>query len=789
MTLFIAWIVFPLVLVVVSAGCGLLLEVASGMELPGALLVPAGFSVVIVASQFPTLWESTARLTVPLVTAVGAAGFVLTPRWRALRFNWWPATAALGAFAAYAAPTVLSGRATFDGYVKLDDTATYLAMLDRIMSHGTDVSNLAPSTYEATLSTSLAYGYPVGSLVPIGVGRTLVGRDAAWLWQPYLAFLGALLALALYVLATRLVRWRSARALVAIVAAQPALLYGYALWGGIKELAIALLIAMLACLLGPLADAQRPLRAAFPLAIASSALVGVLSLGGAVWLAPVLCAALVVAYASRGAAFTLRAAGAFVISAGLLAVPSIVAATEWLQHSGDFTGETELGNLIRPIRWIQTAGIWFNGDFRRDPTDATPVYVLIGVAFAAGAIGFAWVLVRKRWEAVAFGVTAAVGAGILNTAGSPWIAGKALASAAPAAVFFALVCAVTLVAGGRRVEAGVLAAAVVGGVLWSNALAYHDVWLAPSARLAELEQIGKRYSGDGPTLMTEFEVYGARHFLRNMDAETTSELRRHTIPLLNGQPLDPQQYADIDRFQLDGILYYRTLVLRRSPVASRPPSAYRRIERNHWYDVWQRPAVGGATVVEHLPLGTELNPVAAPACADVERLASNPRTRRVVAVRRADVVTGSLADATRPSDWLSDASQPGAVDPSSSGSATLELRVRRIGTYALWVGGSFVGEVTGLVDGRRVGFSRHQLEWTGQYIELGEVRLGRGPHRVEIRYSLGGLRPGSGGLAPFPLGPVALSSNDPDRVVTVEPSQARSLCDGQTFDWIDTVSS
>ena len=51
---------------------------------------------------------------------------------------------------------MLSGSATFAGYIKLDDTATYLAMLDRVMQHGYAVAGLAPSTYEAKLRNALA---------------------------------------------------------------------------------------------------------------------------------------------------------------------------------------------------------------------------------------------------------------------------------------------------------------------------------------------------------------------------------------------------------------------------------------------------------------------------------------------------------------------------------------------------------------------------------------------------------------------------------------------------------
>ena len=111
--------------------------------------------------------------------------------------------------------------------------------------------------------------------------------------------------------------------------------------------------------------------------------------------------------------------------------------------------------------------------------------------------------------------------------------------------------------------------------MWSNALAYRDVNLAPRDQLAELETIGHRIAGQGPTLMTEYQPYGVRHFLRDADPEAASELRRRQVPLGDGRTLHKGETADTDRFQLGGLLVYRTLVLRRSPVQSRPPSPYR----------------------------------------------------------------------------------------------------------------------------------------------------------------------------------------------------------------------
>src|SRR5207247_6479829 len=103
--------------------------------------------------------------------------------------------------------------------------------------------------------------------------------------------------------------------------------------------------------------------------------------------------------------------------------------------------------------------------------------------------------------------------------------------------------------------------------------------------------------------MTSYEPYGARHFMRNADPEGASALRRRFDYLRNGEMLDKGESADIDRLRLDGILAYRTLVLRRGPAASRPPSVYRLVRSGPYYEVWQRPASGRPTILEHLSIG------------------------------------------------------------------------------------------------------------------------------------------------------------------------------------------
>jgi hypothetical protein len=145
--------------------------------------------------------------------------------------------------------------------------------------------------------------------------------------------------------------------------------------------------------------------------------------------------------------------------------------------------------------------------------------VLIALVVGAAVLGLVWAWNSRAWAALLFAGGALAGGAFFALAGSPWIEGKALASASPAVVFLACAGAGALAARGWRVEAAVVAAVSATGVLWSNGLAYREAWLAPADRLAELESIGERFAGQGPALMTEYEPYGARHFLRRLDAE------------------------------------------------------------------------------------------------------------------------------------------------------------------------------------------------------------------------------------------------------------------------------
>ncbi|MBN8867755.1 MAG: hypothetical protein J0H98_09385 [Solirubrobacterales bacterium] len=769
------------------------------------------------------------------MTGLSAAGYVglVTggPRGPVRRFSdlglerrhLWPALAALGVFLVFGAPVILSGSPTFAGYVKLDDTSTWLAFTDHVLAHGHSASGLAPSSYEATIQINLSAGYPLGAFIPLGVGHELTGSDSAWLFQPYLAVMAAFMALVFYELAAPVIRSHGLRAAAIFIAAQPALLVGYAFWGGIKEVATALLVSVLAAGAVGLAGNGR-LRSAVVVPILSgAALIGVMGAGGLPWLAGIMVgvALLMAARLWRakrsdgdlGALFRKLALGGLVALVGIAAIglPTVFAGGQLFSpNQGPLTSAEEMGNLIRPLSLAQYPGPWPVGDFRVEPVSdlaSLLTSILVFATVVAAGFGLVAAVGRRAWGLLLLTFGTGLGSFVVWVVGSPWVQGKALATGSASFLVLAMVGIGYLLGAGPRAEAegqrrlfpaipdlglrsiGLLLLIVPCGILVSSALAYHESWLAPQSQLAELSEIGDEFSGEGPALMTEYQAYGVRHFLRRLDAEGASELRRRVIPRLDGTETEKGAWSDTDELVMDpeeqGVLTYRTLVLRRNPRQSRPPSPYELVWRGKYYDVWQRPEnFDASALIEHRPLGGDLQPAAVPDCAVVQRVAAQAGTTgTVVAAIREPNAVAELPDF--PDDWVPDPVNQ-TLTPLSDGTADGDVKVAEAGRYQVWVGGSARGRVSVEVDGQDAGSARAMLNNNAQFIPLGELDLNAGSLPVSMSYERGGiLRPATGGY-PFGIGPVILEPVDDAQIVEKTPVDAQRLC-GRNLDWIEAV--
>jgi hypothetical protein len=794
--MFVSWILFPLLLTVLCAGCGLLLEWLTGRRLPGLLLAPAGLAMVVVLAAILTSRGETASLATPAVVCAALAGFFLAywkgkRNWRQLRgsLDGWAIAAALAVFLVYGAPVVLSGDPTFTGYIKLDDTATWMTFVDQMMDNGRDLSGLDPSTYQTTLQVNLPNGYPVGAFLPLGVGAQLTGTDVAWLVQPFMATMAALLALCLYWIAAPLLASRPLRALVAFGASQSSLLFAYSLWGGVKEVAVAVAIALLAALAPGVAKTGIGWREAIPVAVAVTALLAMVGSGGLVWIGPILGLVALAFWRHSGLRALVRQAVPLVLLIAILGIPVLFAAGVFSPTQGGLTSDAELGNLIQPLSPFQYAGIWPNGDFRLDPANGPLTTFLIALAVLATLAGAVACWPRRAWLPLLYAVGAGVGSLAVFAYSSPWVGGKALASGSPSLLLLALAGAAAFAVRIERVLGATVLGLILAGVLWSNALGYHDVSLAPYAQLRELESIGEEIDGEGPTLMTEYQPYGVRHFLRAGDAEGASELRYRSVPLREGGELEKGDWGDTDQITLPALLTYRTLVLRRNPAQSRPPSVYSLIRSGDYYDVWQRAELSeGGDIVDHLPFGSFEDPAAEPDCDQVLALAAVAGPEgEVAAAERVPTTTSSLTGAPHPIAWTP--TEPGSPDliPRGPGSMELEVSVPLSDHYGFYLQGSVRNRLTVLVDGREVGSIVQQLNPAKQFLYFGSASLEQGPHIVTLDYEGQTLGPGSGG-PPEPIGPLVLSSvrNEDPPVRKLPSSDARSLC-GKHLDWVEAL--
>jgi len=763
---FAAWAVFPLVLLALCLGLGLLVDVLCGRRLPGVLLAPTGLAAMVVVGQFTTWSDATAELTVPLFLVLAVLGAGLSLPWRFGRPDPWPLAVAFVVFLFFGAPVLLSGDPTFAGFIKLDDTATWFALTDRVMEHGRSLSGLGPSSYRATLDFNLAAGYPIGVFIPFGAAQKLVGGDLAWVFQPYVSFLAAMLSLGLWQIFGTVLRRPVLRALAAFIAAQPALLLGYALWGGVKEVGATVFIALATALAPAAARAAASRRDAALLALPAAALVGVLSLGGLVWLAPMLAVLALLAWRRFGPRSAALQALAFAVPLAILVLP-VVSSGLVPPTSSPLTDPNAEGNLRGPLNALQVLGVWPSGDFRFDPDGTVVTVVLIALTIVAALAGFWLAWSRRRRDAtLALYATSLLACAAIVLVGSPWAGGKALATASPVALALAISGAIVALRADRFVGTALIAV-VAGGVLWSGVLAYGGVSLAPYGQLRELQQIGGEFAGEGPALMTEYNPYGARHFLRNLDGEAASELRERAVPLRDGGEVEKGYSVDTDELDMSGLLEFRTLVLRRSPVRSRPPSPYRLVWTGDTYEVWQRPAELTAQPPEHLPLGSEYEPSAIPDCAEVLALARRAQARdgkeaRLLAARHAPVYNATDGN----------------------------LEVPSAGDYTAWLKGSVRGADELLVDGRKVGEARHEINNEGGYIYMGETKLTAGAHKAELRFGGADLHPGSGGFPRPEVGPLLLApvGEEAGELTSVPASEAESLC-GQSWDWIEAAGT
>jgi hypothetical protein len=790
-----AALVYPVLLGLLCLGAGLLVDRLGGGSLP-AMLVPAvGAALLVGVSQWTTYVAALAPGTPYAMVGVALAGLIAGRRrlvgWAAgWRRHGWPIAALVLGYVVAAAPVLFAGRVTFTAYNVLPDSALHLIGADYLINHGQHYAHLdLRNSYGRYINGYFGNAYPTGAHTLFGGSAFLLSVPLIWTLQPFCAFLLALAVGPAWVIARRLGLSGGWAAAAALTASMPALVYGYALIASIKELAALPLILTL----GALVVAEpRPARRRLPPSALAFGLVtaaGVSAIGVAfgTW---ALAAAVVLAGILAGEVRRGRlTAGRLIVFLATGVLASLVAAwPTWTDVGRSLASATGIattgnsGNLLSPLHPEQVFGTWLVGGYSLVPlgrVDHALTRALIAVTAIAAGLGGVH-LVRIRAYAVAGWLALGLAVWLGLTAyGETWTDAKILMLTSPIVVLLAWAGVAGLRSSPRLVRAAPLVAlALAGGVLASDAMQYHSTDLAPTARYVELSALDGRFGG-GPTLVTDFDEWSL-YALRRLDVGGPDFVYRpaglERIAPNHGDPVD------LDLVPPAALAAYPLIITGRDPTASRPPAAYRLVWHGTYYEVWRRrPRARAALGHVGRSAGRP------PPCTAIGLLAEVARARgvRLVSAARVPILPIDLTRASHPT-WRATTDPRLGLVMSPHGRLRASFRLARGGAWSLWIQGEIMPTVGVEVDGRTLAAVGGQVRGTPvnpDTLPPLRVRLAAGEHTLQITRGGASLAPGGRGsavlhavfLTPAPAG---------ETVRVTPPARWRTLC-GQRLDWVE----
>lgn len=797
----ILWVFVPLLLTLLCYGFGLAFTLITRKPVSFTITVIMGFLLMAILGSFTTLSTVTAPYTAIAFGLISLLGLVVSLIWfrSRLHFDFLPSMAGLITYAAFSLPTLAYGHPSWVGWVKLDDDSTFLAVTDRLMNVGRTIPVPVASTFDRVLQTVFAvqgtghFSYPVGTFIPFGVVSKLTGIEKAWFFQPYLSFAAGMVA-ALFVLLLRSrVPNRFLVVAMATISSLASTIYSYVMWGGVKEIVLIIPVLLFSYALFKAVE-KKSLKGSLHYGLV--AFLGIWAVGGTAgigYAAPMIFIAALLLLWRKNHHFFYYVLGATGVAAAMLI---------FMLESGNKTltnlfipFAADKGNLVRSLNMAQVMGIWPSQDFRLDPVYKPLTILLIALAFIFLIAGIYFSVIKSHWllPSLVVGCIAVVSTSYFW--GGIWLTGKAIAIASP---IFVLVASVGIYETWLELGKGawrklapyrpqivviVLAGALGFGVIASDTYTYKSVSLAPFGSQDELRNIGNMYAGQGPTVMTEYSVYGSRYFLRALGAESVSELRVHVIPTRDGNQVPRGYAADIDLFDPSTIDFFNLLVIRKSPVYSRPPMNYNLAWSGQYYEVWKK--MKGVVVKATLPLGSGFSPGAVPTCQAVDTfLAQRTKTDRIYAATRNPVYTVDFATGELPTNWLPMPAYSGAANFRGAGGFNRNFSVGHTGQYGMWIAGSYPGQLKVLIDGRQV-YSGNSVLEANLYLTnpLSNVELSLGSHVLTVLYDSPLLMPGSD--LDSVLGPIFFSDQTAAkvRVKQIPISRIPELCT-QNLDWI-----
>ena len=591
-----AWLAAPLLLIGSSCGIGLLVSSISNLRL-GAATAPAGLlSMIVVVNTL--LWL---RLPAALVTALVVIG-ALIGLWIGYRrvmesrrartgehttdagadsnSNWNPVvTGSIAATVVWIGgmlPIVLMGRLGVLGYILNNDAAIHIAVVEVLRDHG------AAGLSDPSVSTDVAGGlyttnYPTGGQVPALIAAMLTKSPGFHIWSPVLVTCMAMIALVATHLHKRFGSPQGIALIGSILAGGGYLVYSYMLQGGMKEVLLALAIPAIAALAILARERDLAPRTLLPVALGIASLPSVMSLGGFAWLAPAALAFGTICVVSPPAGLSRLKTLAIVLAIGLaacvMAAPAIVSSVAFTsENSAVISDQDQIGNLLGPVPWKESLGVWFSHDYRSGQPQFFPRInsAFVVVLFALALIGLGTSIRRRNWELPLAVFSAASAALLLTVKYSIYFEAKAYVVLAPLmalAVGFGLTTIHSLPP--LRRPAIALTGVIAVAALLSTAFTYPTVWFTPQQRFEDLASISDRLAGKGGVLVSDREDYARVILERNNTRQPWQSYPTAVLGMRNpGLIGDSTITADVDDYLDDLLGEVNWIVDRHRPAGS-----------------------------------------------------------------------------------------------------------------------------------------------------------------------------------------------------------------------------
>ncbi len=771
------------------------------------LLAPVGFALVVVVCAFTTSYGWLATAAGPLVAALALLGIALEliapsgARPIAWRPWLWPLLAALAAFAAIGGPVFLTGSVGWSGYTRIVDIAFQFDFAQHLADAGRVAPAHGDSSYNIVVAKLIGIGYPGGSQATLGAMAKLIGANVAWCYQSFLAFTAAMGAVAIFSILGRVTRNPLMRCVGAAVAIQPNILYGYALEAGIKELTTAtMLLLVIACFAERL-PGEGTRRAVLPSAVAVSAAFGAFSLGVAPWLGLLLVSLFAISLRARGRrGYTITCWAVFAAIAIVISLPGLITALKLANIAGSAVGgvvDLGLGNLAAPVSRWASAGVYLTGDYRYPLAHVTASHVFDLIVIAVAAVGVLLAALRRRWVIVALGAVAPLALFYFIEHSTAWIQLKSFTITAAFAVTLAFCGAAALQASKprwMRALGWLAGAAVAAGVLYGNALIYHDTTLAPGARYHDLAAIGSRYAGHGPALDPTFDE-SAEFLLRGEKATSLVNPANFTFQVRAGVPAPPggQSFVwDLNQLVPSFLQSFPLIIQPRNPAGSRAPSNYDLIEETRYFEVWRRDRPS-ATVVEHLPLSNLPHERSAIYCRDIvaHARAAGPGAQVAYAMTSLTGVANPVTG-IHPDYWRT--AGPSTLLATGAGTDEMKVTLPRTARYAISLAGSVGRPLVFYLDGRRLTTLGYEERYPNQFLLLGDAELRAGVHTLRVVRGNGSLHPGSGDPSIETIGRTIgaivfnVEDSSSNKVFVAPASRAAQVCSAPVgYEWMEVL--